>query len=270
MSRQRIVVLVLAILLVPFAEIARAASPQQQDDAPRQSPAILVAFIGGLLHHRVDHYQELAQRLKACYGDQIRVEIVFNGPRDKHRAMRAVSEWLDTDGDHQLSNAEKQNARIALFGHSYGAPAAVAFARELERRDIPVLLTIQVDDIEKFWESGRVVPANVAAAVNFYQRHGVLKGLPNIAAADPAHTKILGNFEVPFNPQAAASCKDYSRFLRATDKYHIAIECDPKVGARIEALIGEHLFPGTTKPEPEQGNATEHSASAVDGRGPAY
>ena len=101
--------------------------------------------------------------------------------------------WMPTD-DGSLVSEEKQNARIIIFGHSWGASETVELARQLGKEGIPVLLTIQVDSVSKLGENDAVIPANVAQAVNFYQLDGMLHGQPKIRAADPAHTRILGNF----------------------------------------------------------------------------
>src|SRR2546430_17003139 len=65
--------------------------------------------------------------------------------------------------------------------------------RSLEKQRIPVLLTVQVDSVSRWWRNDSVIPANVEKAVNFYQSAGLLKGRKEIRAADAAHTQILGN-----------------------------------------------------------------------------
>ena len=66
--------------------------------------------------------------------------------------------WLDSDGNGGISDSEKRQARIILYGHSWGASAVVALARELQKQQIPVLLTIQVDSITKPGQDARVIP----------------------------------------------------------------------------------------------------------------
>ena len=64
------------------------------------------------------------------------------------------------DGDHNgtLSDHEKSQAHIILFGHSWGASAVVLLARELDRVGVPVLLTVQVDSVAKPWQHDDVIP----------------------------------------------------------------------------------------------------------------
>ena len=104
-----------------------------------------------------------------------------------------------------------------------------------------MLLTIQVDSVSKIGEDDSLIPANVGRAANFYQLDGYLHGRPEIRAADPARTKILGNirFDYSSNP---IQCNGYSWLARAFEKPHIEIECDPNVINRVESLI-RSIFP---------------------------
>lgn len=201
---------------------------------------IVIGFVGGFVHHDDIRHMEvqLAKRLRAeCPGD-IRAEIFEN--RHKEQAHRAILKWLDSDRDGTLSDAEKNCARIILYGHSWGGSAVISLARELQRESIPVLLTIQVDSIEKHGQADRVIPANVARAINFYQTHRPLHGRTQIIAADPTRTEILGNFRVDYTKEPK-QCAAYPWFPRHFFKGHIAIECDPRVWSQIEALINAEL-----------------------------
>jgi hypothetical protein len=114
-------------------------------------------------------------------------------------------------------------------------------ARELESAGLPVLLTIQVDSIAKPGENDGVIPANVSEAANFYQADGLVRGQRQIRAADPARTRILGNFlsDYKTNP---IDCKEYPWYDRFFMRSHIEIECDPKVWNQVESLIRVRLF----------------------------
>jgi hypothetical protein len=48
-----------------------------------------------------------------------------------------------------MTTVERQEPRIILFGHSWGASAVVYLARELEQDGIPITLTIQIDSVRK-------------------------------------------------------------------------------------------------------------------------
>jgi hypothetical protein len=60
--------------------------------------------------------------------------------------------------------AENGSARIAIYGHSWGASETVTLARELERDGIPVVLTIQVDSVPKPGQNDIWIPGNVSQA----------------------------------------------------------------------------------------------------------
>lgn len=205
-------------------------------------PAIVVGFVGGFVHHDDRRHAEvqLAHKLRAEYGERAHVAIFENHHLDD--AHVAILKWLDPDGNGQISEAEKHEARIILYGHSWGASAVVALARELQKDQLPVLLTIQVDSISKPGQDDHTIPANVAHAVNFYQTGGALHGEQQIVAADPTHTKILGDFRFEYTKQPPP-CSVYPWFARHFMKGHTSIECDPKVWSRVEELIGDYLFP---------------------------
>lgn len=149
---------------------------------------------------------------------------------------------VDTNHDGTLSAEEKRNARIILYGHSWGASEAVMLARELGKEGIPVLLTVQVDSVSKPGENDKDIPANVAEAANFYQLNGFLHGEPQIRAADPSRTHIIGNFRSDYQANPI-DCKQYPWYDRLFMKSHTEIECDPKVWAQVETLIQSRLPP---------------------------
>jgi hypothetical protein len=156
--------------------------------------------------------------------------------RDWAAAEAAVLRMLDRNGDGCLSAKEKSAARIVLFGHSWGASEAVTLARRLNKLGIPVLMTIQVDSVQKAHERDGLIPPNVRQAVNFYQTEGVLHGRRSIEAMAPDRTTILGNFRSSYR-EKPVSCIGYPWFARTFMKEHIEIENDPLVWNRIEGLI---------------------------------
>ena len=139
-----------------------------------------------------------------------------------------------------MSPEARHAARIIIFGHSWGASETVTLARRLNRLDIPVLLTIQVDSVQKANEDDRSIPPNVRSAVNFYQSQGWLHGRSAIKAADPQHTTILGNFESSYR-EHNVPCDGYPWLARTFMHSHIEIENDPAVWARIEDMIQSYV-----------------------------
>jgi hypothetical protein len=203
------------------------------------APVIVVGFVGGFVHRDDLRHSEvqLAQKLQSSHPEHLRVAMFQNWHR--RAAHQTILRWLNTGGDGHVTDEEKRGAHIILFGHSWGGAAVISLARELQQEKIPVLLTIQVDSIAKPGHDDRVVPANVAYAVNFYQTRGLLHGRPRITAADPARTRILGDFFQNYN-KPPAECSRYPWLTRHLFSGHTAIECDPQVWSQIEDLIDNY------------------------------
>jgi hypothetical protein len=223
------------------AATAQLAAQQSASHAP-----IVVGFVGGFVHHDDTRHAEvqLAEKLRSAYSGRLHVQIFEN--RHREEARTAIFNWLDSDSDGSVSPPEKRNARIILYGHSWGGSAVVALARELQRDHIPVLLTIQVDSIAKPGLDDHTIPPNVANAVNFYQTGGALHGDRQIVAADPVHTQILGDFRFDYDHEPKP-CSTYPWFSRHFLKGHISIECDPNVWSRIQTLISDYLPSSATQ-----------------------
>jgi pimeloyl-ACP methyl ester carboxylesterase len=234
-----------AVTLLTLYPVANSAEVSRPSTAVAGNAAIVIGFVGGFVHHDDPRHSEvqLAKRLSAEYGSRAHVAMFEN--RHREDAHAEVLRWLDTNRN-GLTEDEKRAARIVLYGHSWGATAVLALARELERDHVPVLLTIQVDSISKLGLNDHLVPGNVARAVNFYQTGGPLHGNRQIVAADPARTQILGDFRFDYRTQPEP-CSAYPWFARHFLKGHTSIECDPNVWSRVEALIGEYLLPTETQ-----------------------
>ena len=233
-----------AFVVLLFLSFALAHSPRTvsaaESGAPNSSLPIVIGFVGGFISHdnAVHGGVQLAERLRKEYPAQVHVE-VFENHRGE-QAHQQILRLLDADHDGNLSPEEKQSARIIIYGHSWGGSETVALARQLQTDGIPVLLTIQVDSVSKIGEDDSLIPANVEQAANFYQLNGYLHGRPEIRAADPARTKILGNIRFDYASKPI-QCNGYSWFARAFEKPHIEIECDPNVINRVESLIRSQL-----------------------------
>jgi hypothetical protein len=121
----------------------------------------------------------------------------------------------------------------------------VLLARELNRAGIPILLTVQVDSVAKLWQEDGIIPQNVAAAANFYQRHGLIRGRPQITAADPSKTQILGNYVFDYKKQPV-KCEGMSWFDRNVTPAHMQSDCDPRLWAQVEDLVNQRMEPQPT------------------------
>ena len=182
-----------------------------------QSPAIVIGFVGGFVKHdnAVHSTVQVVRHLRKQYASGTYIEAFEN--RNRKKAYQEIQRRLDVNNDGTLSTEEKQNARIVIFGHSWGASETVTLARKLEQDGIPVLLTIQVDSVSKI-------------------------GRPSISAADPDRTEIVGNFRFDYTAHPI-QCEGYPWFDRVLVKAHTEIECDPKVWNQVESLIYSKLPP---------------------------
>jgi hypothetical protein len=197
---------------------------------------IVIGFMGGnvsatsLVHREV----QLINTLKHNYPDTVHAAAFAN--RDGSLALNTVLQLLGADRDGGLTDQDKGAARIVIYGHSWGASETVTLADQLNKLGIPVLLTVQVDSVQKADQNDQRIPPNVREAINFYQSEGLLRGRSHIVAVDPKRTKILANDESSYR-QNPVSCAGYPWYARAFMKRHIQIENDPVLWQRIEAMI---------------------------------
>jgi len=223
------------------------------------SPAIVIGFVGGFVRH--DNLRQgpvqLSERIRRAAPQDTYVQMFEN--RHRKSAYRAIVRVLDTDHDGTLSPQEKSQARIVLFGHSWGAAAVVALARDLQRVGIPVRLTAQVDSVAKLWQNDSMIPGNVTEAVNYYQPHGLIHGQPHIVAADPASTQILGNYLVDYRKDPVP-CSASSWFDHITPS-HAQSECDMRVWSKIEDLLWHSLGLTSSTATVDPQNEVFYSAS---------
>jgi hypothetical protein len=202
---------------------------------------IVIGFVGGFVSHDSPHHGpvQLAQQIKQTVPHNTYVRVFEN--RRRKQAYYAIVHLLDTNQDGVLSPAEKARAHIILFGHSWGASAAVLLARDLRRQGVPVLLTVQVDSVAKFWQNDSIIPDNVAEAVNFYQPHGIIHGRGRITAADPAKTQILGNYRIDYKKNPV-ECEQYSWWDRVFTPGHMQCECDPHIWSQVAKMVRQRLL----------------------------
>jgi len=254
----RVQLVTLTILIAASHGPARAVDASVlQSKAPPAN--IVVGFVGGFVRHDNQHHGpvQLAQRIRPAFPKDTYVRVFEN--RRRKLAYNTIIRLLDTDHDGDLSSEEKTRARIILFGQSWGASAAVMLARDLRREGVPVLLTVQVDSVAKLWQDDSIIPDNVAAAVNFYQPHGIIHGRPRITAADPTKTEILGNYLTDYRKTPVA-CPQASWFDRVFTPGHMQTECDPRLWSQIETMVRQRLSP------PDQ---TQNVSTAVSAPGPS-
>lgn len=213
-------------------------SPVQAD--LRNQNVIIVGFVGGFVKASNTNHPEVwfAGYLRDHYCPNVHADVFAN--HQGKTALREVLRLLDRDRDGVVTPAEKQQAAIVIYGHSWGGSQTVALARQLDRWGIPVRLTVQIDSVDKLGQHDSVIPPNVENAISFYQSRGPLHGKPKIRAADPARTKILGNVQMSYEHRRI-DCTNYPWFARTFNKPHHEIENDPLVWERVASLIDSTL-----------------------------
>ena len=200
---------------------------------------IIIGFLGGFAKEDTKHPEVwFGAYLRERYPSAAAVSVYSN--HQWRTAKKDVLRLLDADDDGVLTAAENSHAKIIVYGHSWGASEVSAFARDLERLGIPVLLTIQIDIVPKPGQNPSLIPPNVEAAINFFQSEGPLRGRPEVVAEDPGRTQIIGNFHMTYEDHRV-DCQNYSWFARTFNKPHHEIENDPRVWNRIALLIDSRL-----------------------------
>lgn len=229
-----------AILL---AALSLPAPAQRRSDLITPTPlpeghCLVLGFLGG--RERWDAEQSsartLALKLRGMNLPGVHVETFEN--RRRRLALGFIRDALDRNGDGLLYERERAAACILLYGQSFGGAAVVKLARELQQREIPVRLTVQVDSVGL---GDGLIPSNVAAAANIYQDDGlIIQGEPEITAENPARTQILGNFRFTYGEKNVdlSLIPWWKKFFRVA---HTKVEQDPEVWAKVEALILQAL-----------------------------
>jgi hypothetical protein len=217
---------------------------QQEQSSPVVQRVIVIGFLGGFVGHDDANHPEVwfAKYLRERYSSSSIFVDVFSN-HEESIALHRVLSLLDTNCDGTLSDLEKKQARVIIYGHSWGASETAAFARDLGSRGIPVLLTAQIDIVPKPHQKSFEIPSNVEHAVNFFQSSGgFLHGQPRITADNPAQTKIEGNFPMSYRNHHI-DCGNFPWFARTFNKPHHEIENDPRVWNQIKLLIDSSLRP---------------------------
>jgi hypothetical protein len=197
---------------------------------------IVIGFVGGFVKADDMRHPEVlfASYLRERYPNGVSVKVFSN--HEEKAALSYIMGHLDKDHDGFISSEERRQARIIIYGHSWGASQTAVLAQGLQQLGIPVLLTIQLDIISKFHQKPTLIPSNVAKAINLYQPRGPLHGRSHIEAADSAQTTILGNIRMEYGYKAV-NCNNYNWFVRTFNRPHHEIENDPHVWDQVAGLI---------------------------------
>lgn len=211
-------------------------------DVPTPIPlgsTLVVGFLGGYERWNDEHRSVRRLVLKLRERPGIFAESISN--HNQRIALKLIRRAIDTNQDGKLDVEERMQARVILFGQSWGGGATLNIARELDRLGVPVLLTVQVDSVGV---RDRIVPSNVRAAVHFFQHDPLtIEGRSEIRAADSSRTAILGNFEKTYTDRPRdRSTSSNSSWARSTlGGSHARMELDPEVWKSVEHYINEAI-----------------------------
>lgn len=199
-----------------------------------QNEILILGLMGG--REPWNNYQHCVRRLglklRAMNLPNVHVETVENKKRSL--AIELITNALDRNHDGKLDSQERASARLILYGESFGGAAVVKLARQLKKLDVPVLLTVQIDSIGV---DDAIIPSNVAAAANLFQRNGwFIRGEPVIRAADPTKTTIIGNFKYDYS-HSTIDISKVSWMKKSFRIAHSRIEHDDEVWNKVEELV---------------------------------
>lgn len=208
---------------------------------PRPVPVnsvLVVGFLGGRNDWNDTHsgVRKLALKLREMELPGVYVETVEN--RRRYLALQLINDAFDQDRSGKFESSELANVRLILYGESFGGAAVVKLAKELQSNDVPVLLTIQIDSVGK---NDSVIPSNVKAAANLFQKNGwFIRGEPEIQAEDSNKTQIIGNFHYDYS-QKEIDISHVSWFKKLFRVAHTKMGNDPEVWQRVQIMILEEI-----------------------------
>ena len=189
---RRLLALLMAVLSIYCIPLLTGAQELTAENS-RLCKTIVIGFVGGMRSPEdlTQGVTQIGKRLSDLNYPNLQVKIY------RHwywrRAYREIYRKIDLDHDERLSDKEISLApKIVIYGHSLGGWAVIKLSRKLEQKGIPGQLTAQIDSVGI---GDEVVPSNVRAAVNYYQRTArFLRGEKTIRAENAKKTKLLGNF----------------------------------------------------------------------------
>ena len=199
---------------------------------------MVIGFLGGrqLWDDDSRGVRQLAVKLDEMSLPKVEIETFQNRRRDL--AMEFIHKALDRNEDDNLDSQERASARLILYGQSLGGSTVVKLSKDLEKLDIPVLLTIQVDSVGF---SDHLIPSNVLKAANLFQSDDwIFSGEEKIIALDPEATNILANIEFDYSSKEVdMTAQPWQRRFFSTP--HSMMDADPEVWAVVEKLIFDEL-----------------------------
>jgi hypothetical protein len=203
---------------------------------------IVVGFTGGIEKNDSSSsgVVNLNRKLHGNIGEPEVLALTYNN----FRWRKASQDVLDEVGRfrQQLSPAlGLQQPLIVVHGHSWGAGSVSKFAREMRKAGLEVSMAIFIDAFA--WRNPRV-PDNVRYTVNFYQRAGILRGLPmrgkaNVHLQDRDRTIHLGDYRL--KPDAGHWGWSWNVLQPMFYRQHHLIAHDKRLQQYLLEIVGSQL-----------------------------
>ena len=206
-----------------------------------QNETLILGVNGGREPWNNDKHcvRRLALKLRSMNLPGVFVETIEN--KNRSLAIELITNAFDRNRDGKLDEQERKSARLILYGQSFGAAAVVKLSKELKQIGVPILLTVQIDSVGR---DDAIIPSNVSAAANFFQRNGwFIRGEPEIHAEDPAQTTIIGNFRSDYS-HSSIDISQVSWMKKSFRFAHTRMEYDEEVWNRVEGLILDSIKAG--------------------------
>lgn len=205
--------------------------------APQPAPegsCVVVGLLGGL--DAWDDESKGVRRLALTLRDP--AEGRYAETFENRRAGLAREFVVRTfDAGRDATPAGSRDVRVVVYGQSLGGMAAVGLARALERDGVTVDLLVLIDSVGP---GDGTIPGNVRQVANLFQDDGrIIRGQHPIAAADPAATRVIGEWEYEYDepPGSGIDVGDLSWHKRAFRVAHAKMDRDPRVWERVESLV---------------------------------
>jgi hypothetical protein len=202
--------------------------------SPVSPRVVVVGFTGGLEPHGPsDSGIRVVTRRIDGMGDEGVVALLYG-----HSQWRqAAAEVLRRARSSPDAPGGLRQPLIVAHGHSLGANAIGKFARLLDRSGLEVSLAVYID---AFSAGKSRVPANVACAINFYQRAGMFKGIllrgqSGLVAVAPARTTLLGSYLL--KPRDKPRRAEPRPFRRLLFQQHYLLAHDARVQGYICSAV---------------------------------
>lgn len=157
-------------------------------------PVVIVGFTGGREGRDADRsgVVRLGHSVADSAKDDPNVTVRLYNNAEWPEAGRDILDIV------QRSGVPASAPLVVAYGHSLGGGSIGRLARMLEAEGVDIDLAVYID---AFGVRNPRLPANIRQAVNFYQRTGLLRGLPlrgkrKLIPEDPDATTLLGSYRM--------------------------------------------------------------------------